>query len=399
MTPPSNPLHTLSLVIADDEESSNLLRTTAERMGFQVKICSDYDSVEATIDQYNPDVLFLDLHLGHRDGIEVLALLTKKKCESRIYLIGTMGEPILDSACRVGLKFGLNMGGFLQKPFAVADIEERLSLELDKRSRFSSVGFQEALGPGEFVIEYHPIIVVSADRNSHIIGVEVRPHWEHKRGSTAWLSQVMPRLLENELLPEFNDLLMDKALESYCDWITTDLDLNLDLGITVGMHESNLTDPQWPDRMINIVNKWNVPHDRVTLAIEQHAMRDTSGLALAALTRLRINGFSIALDTMGTDTEELDELLHIPFTELRLKRVLVNQLGKNMDVEFNVSTLISLAEKRKIQTCAVGVKIPEAFTYLQDCGCTTATGSLFGKSLPVTHVEKFFRSEFSKRID
>jgi len=124
-------------------------------------------------------------------------------------------------------------------------------------------------------------------------------------------------------------------------------------------------------------------------------MKDTSGLALSALTRLRINGFSIALDTMGSDIEELEELLNTPFSELRLKRSLVEQIGKNMEFEFNVSTLISLAEKRGIQPCAVGVKTAEAFTYLQDCGCTTATGSLFGKSLPVAHVEKFFESEFS----
>ncbi|MBL4573469.1 MAG: EAL domain-containing protein [Gammaproteobacteria bacterium] len=196
-------------------------------------------------------------------------------------------------------------------------------------------------------------------------------------------------MLNSKLIPEFNHLLMDKVLESYCEWLKSDLDL--DFGITVGMDKSNLTDPDWPDRMINIVDKWHVPHNRITLAIEQHAMKEASGLALGALTRLRISGFSIALDSMGTDIEELDHLLHIPFSELRLKRILVNQIGKNMEAEFNVSTLISMAEKRKIQTCAVGVKTPEAFTYLQDCGCTTATGSLFGKSLPVTHVEKFVR--------
>lgn len=66
-----------------------------------------------------------------------------------------------------------------------------------------------------------------------------------------------------------------------------------------------------------------------------------------------------------------------------------------MEAEFNVSILIFLAAKRNIQTCAVGVKTPEGFSFLQDSGCTTATGSLFGNSLPVTHVAKFFRSEFT----
>jgi|TARA_B110000263_G_C15030813_1_gene383898 EAL domain-containing protein (putative c-di-GMP-specific phosphodiesterase class I) len=76
--------------------------------------------------------------------------------------------------------------------------------------------------------------------------------------------------------------------------------------------------------MIDIVDKWSLPHNRITFAIEQHAMKDSSGLAFGALTRLRISGFNIALDSMGSDIEELDELLHIPFNELRLKRNLVN---------------------------------------------------------------------------
>lgn len=379
------------LLVLDDEEVSSQLRAAAEKLGFEVEICNDYNSVESTIERNEPDVLFLDLHFGRRDGVEILALLSRKHCKSRIYIIGAMDEKILASACRIGQQFGLDVGGFWETPFQIVDIEERLALELDKRSRFSAESFDEAIGPGEFAIQYHPIIVVSADRNTHIIGVEVRPHWEGKQGSTIWLSQILPLMIENKLLPEFNSLLMNKALESYCDWLETDSEL----GITVCMNEANLTDPSWPDLMIDIVDKWNVPHNRITFAIEQHAMKDKSGLALSALLRLRISGFNIALDSMGADVEELDELLHIPFSELRLKRVLVNEIGKSMEAEFNVSTLISLAAKRNIQTCAVGVKTPEAFTFLQDSGCTTATGSLFGKSLPVAHVAKFFRSEFS----
>ena len=386
----SDLLHALLLVL-DDEEVSSQLRTAAEKLGFEVEICDDYHSVESTIEQKEPDVLFLDLHFGRRDGVEILALLSRKRCTSRIYIIGSMDEKILASACRIGQQFGLDVGGFWEMPVDIVEIEERLALELDKRSRFSSADLQEAIGPGEFSIQYHPIIVVSADRNTSVVGVEVRPHWEDKKGSVIWLSQIMPLMLEKNLLLGFNSLLMDKALESYCDWLETDSDL----GITVCMNEANLTDPDWPDLMIDIVDKWDVPRQRITFAIEQHAMKDKSGLALSALLRLRISGFNIALDTMGTDVEALDELLHIPFSELRLKRVLVNEIGKNMEAEFNVSTLISLAAKRNIQTCAVGVKTPEAFTFLQDSGCTTATGSLFGKSLPVAHVAKFFRSEFS----
>tara|TARA_B110000238_G_scaffold105207_1_gene114619 strand:- start:2109 stop:2909 length:801 start_codon:yes stop_codon:yes gene_type:complete len=256
----SDLLHAL-LLILDDEEVSSQLRTIAKKLGFEVNIWNDYQSVESTIEHREPDVLFLDMHFGRRDGIEILALLARKRCKSRIYIIGAMDENILDSACRVGQLFGLDVGRFWKMPIEIADIEERLVLEMDKRSRFSSDSFREAIGEGKFAIQYHLIIVVSATRDTPIIGVEVRPHWVDKRGSKVWLSQILPVMHENKLMPEFNHLLMDKALESYCDWLETDLDL----GITVCMNESSLKDPNWPDLMIDVVDKWSVPHNRITL--------------------------------------------------------------------------------------------------------------------------------------
>ncbi|MFT4815074.1 MAG: hypothetical protein ACI80L_000413 [Pseudohongiellaceae bacterium] len=51
-------------------------------------------------------------------------LLARKRCNSRIYRIGAMDENILDSACRVGQQFGLDVGGFWKMPVEIADIEK-----------------------------------------------------------------------------------------------------------------------------------------------------------------------------------------------------------------------------------------------------------------------------------
>ena len=78
MKAPSDLLHALLLVL-DDEEVSGQLRTAAERLNFDVKICEDYHSVESIVEQKEPDVLFLDLHFGGRDGVEIWALLSRKR--------------------------------------------------------------------------------------------------------------------------------------------------------------------------------------------------------------------------------------------------------------------------------------------------------------------------------
>ena len=379
--------HSRLLIIDADTEVAEHMRPVAEATGFDVGVCNSFDSLEATLKGCHPQLIFLELRLPGHDGVEVLELLAKTKCHSRIFLMSDIEQSILDSACRIGQQLQLDIAGSLRKPFEKKNFEGILACELDTRSRFTTDDFQTALGPGEFIIQYHPIIVVSADRDAPIVGVEVRPYWKNKHGSRVYLSQTLPRIRESKLVHEFNFMLMDKALESYGEWLKS----GLDLGITVGMDESNLSDTSWPDFMTRVVDKWNVPHDRITIALQQQAIKNNIDSVVRVLTRLRISGFKIALETMGNDIKDLDEILQIPFSELRLRRSLVDRIGQSMEAEFHVSTLISLAKKRNIMTCAVGVKSAKAFTFLQDCGCTTATGSLFGQSLPVTQVENFVR--------
>lgn len=377
------------MIIADPGEARDVLAASLIQLGVEVEICEDFDCIQPILDAAVPEYIFMDLRLSRSDGIEVLELLSESKCHSRLFITGDQSQAVLDSACTIGLKLHLDVAGSLKKPFTSEQIHSRLETELDTRSRFSSEQFQEVLGVGEFIIHYHPIILLSPERESPIVGFEVRPHWRTKSGHKVWLSDLIGQIREQALLPSYSQMLMDKALESFSEW----LNLGVDLGITLSMDKANLNDPGWPDLMLAIAEKWGIAPSRITIAIEQQAMKGSPLTTLAVLTRLRIKDFKIAIDTMGTDIEELEKLLGVPFSELRLRRVLVNEIGHDMEAEFNVATLISLAKRNGIDTCAVGIRTAEAFSYLQDCGCSTATGSLFGESLPVHEVSRFIIDE------
>lgn len=381
--------HNQAVIIADPGNDRDTLQASLTDLGVEVEICEDFDCIQPILDAAVPDYIFLDLRLSKSDGIKVLETLSESRCNSRLFITGEQPQSVLDSACTIGLKLHLDVVGSLKRPFTGEQVRARLHSELDTRSRFSSEQFQEALGLGEFIIHYHPIIFLSPERETPIVGFEVRPHWRTKSGHKVWLSDLIGQIREQELLPSYNQMLMDKALESFSEW----LKLGVDLGITLSMDKANLSDPNWPDLMLAIAEKWGVASNRITIAIEQQAMKGSPLTTLAVLTRLRIKEFKIAIDTMGTDIEELEKLLGVPFSELRLRRVLVNEIGHDMEAEFNVATLISLAKRNGIDTCAVGIRTAEAFSYLQDCGCSTATGSLFGESLPVNEVSRFIVDE------
>ncbi|MBN1992897.1 MAG: response regulator [Anaerolineae bacterium] len=62
------------LIIEDDPTTCTLLKTTLEMEGYQVNFVHhvENDDVFLILNQYNPDILFLDYHLGSKDTLKYL---------------------------------------------------------------------------------------------------------------------------------------------------------------------------------------------------------------------------------------------------------------------------------------------------------------------------------------
>lgn len=126
------------LIIDDDEDIAEYIMTVGEEMGFSATCVHEFDFVISSIKDFDPDVIFLDLHLEKHDGIEVLNILAEEKCEAKIVLISGLDSAALELASQVGKQRMLNMSGTLLKPFMIEDIEEELTRARDTSSHFTS---------------------------------------------------------------------------------------------------------------------------------------------------------------------------------------------------------------------------------------------------------------------
>ena len=379
------------LIIDDDKDITEYIMAVGEEMEFSVKYVHEFDLAISAIEEFDPDVIFLDLHLKKHDGIEVLNFLAEKKCEAKIVLISGLHKTTLESASLVGKQRKLNIIGTLIKPFMIEDIEEELTLALDTSSRFTSDELQTILGNGEFVLLYQPIMPVKIDGKSVIAGVEVKPHWETEAGHSLSPSQFIPPLRDSNYLQTFSYLLVDKTFESVKYWITSDLNI----GITFNITELDLSDITWLNHLNDATENLAIPRNQITISISYHAIKHRLDSVLAILTRLRISGFRVSIETVESDIEELDKILHLPIDELRVRDVFVDQIGSNMETEFNVSTLISIANKMGLSTCAAGVDSYIKLSFLNDCGCKFALGPFIGKELNAKEVAPFIRANIS----
>lgn len=379
------------LIIDDDEMVTDFIKDVAKEMNFLVNCVNDYESVIATLKAFSPDTIFLDLRLSGYDGVEVLHLLAEIGCQAKIFLISGIDRMTLNSASEVGKQHNLNIAGVVSKPVLIEDIEQALGNEQTYLSRFTSPDFQAVLGEGEFQLTYMPRISTEAPSPAALSAVEVKVHWVSAKNLEQPLATIKPKLLEANLLATFSRQLIDKALETCKSW----LDKGLYIGIVINLEKEITLDHTLPGHLISAANKWGISPAHVTINVSKEIAMTGNPEVLDLFTRLRIKGFNLSVETSGADSVELDRLVHLPINEFKLEPDIIASLDYDIEAEFNVSTLVSLANKLGLSTCADGVYNKNSFLFICGCGCTAAQGAYVSRPLTHSQVEKF---SINKRI-
>ena len=111
----------LKILLAEDDETMVvLLKTLLKMEGYQVSaLDADADIVQSVLDA-NPDILLMDVHLLHINGMDELTKLRAAPGGESVRVLMTSGLDFKDQC----LARGAN--GFIQKPFMPDDLLQAL---------------------------------------------------------------------------------------------------------------------------------------------------------------------------------------------------------------------------------------------------------------------------------
>ncbi len=132
------------ILIVDDEPANvDLLRRLLERAGFS-RIESTNDSREAAdlYVKFRPDLILLDLHMPHRDGLEVMDELNKIAEASYLPIMMLTGDDTQE-AKREALSRGAK--DFLNKPFHSDEVLLRIGTLLETRFLYLQIQSQNQI--------------------------------------------------------------------------------------------------------------------------------------------------------------------------------------------------------------------------------------------------------------
>jgi DNA-binding NtrC family response regulator len=106
------------LLIVDDEPAiARLIEVSALEAGFTVKAISDSGDFERALKEFEPTVVFLDISMPGRDGMELIGQLAAMNYPGKIVVASGAGASYVQISSAVAKSRGLQFAGTLAKPF------------------------------------------------------------------------------------------------------------------------------------------------------------------------------------------------------------------------------------------------------------------------------------------
>lgn len=115
------------LVIDDDPAISEVVKAVAETLRFEVRTTVRADEFAEIYEQFDPDIVVLDLVMPEVDGIELAQWLAHEKSRARVIFLTGHNPRFTDAARALADSGELRSVTTLTKPVSVAVLRQALS--------------------------------------------------------------------------------------------------------------------------------------------------------------------------------------------------------------------------------------------------------------------------------
>jgi len=380
------------LVIDDEADVGEFIVAAAQGLGFDCRATTHADEFLAGL---NPDVslVMMDLMMPEVDGVELLRVLAKRGCRARIILMSGVGKRVLETAEELAQSLGLAVAGHLQKPFRLADLEGLLRKQVVRdvtpavAQRPPIVAtdddLRRAIDRGEFILHYQPQMDMRSDR---VTGVEALVRWQHPVHGLIFPDAFIGRAESLGLIDALGWLVAKRAMTEIKLFTGSD-GAPLTLSLNVSVH--TLQDLSFPDKFVALAQAHGVSPANVILEITESGLIKELCSALDILTRLRMKQVQLSIDDFGTGFAMMQQLRHVPATEIKIDKSFVHDMHANDSARVMVLKTIELGHELGMKVVAEGVETAAQREFLRANGCDFAQGYFYSRPLAVPVLQKW----------
>jgi len=240
-----------------------------------------------------------------------------------------------------------------------------------------AVDLRRALGHGEFLLHYQPIVAIGTGR---VVSVEALLRWRQRDGRLAPAGEFIATLEETGLIREAGEWALRRACEDLAACARAG---QAAMPVAVNLSARQFRQPDLEHRIAFLLAELGVHAQLIEIEVTESQLMSHPDDAVRILRALRAQGLRITIDDFGTGYSSLAYLTRFPVQCLKIDRSFIREVASDARQATLVRTIVEMARGLGIAVAAEGVETAEQLRLLELMGCDYAQGWLYGQPMPL----------------
>ncbi len=253
------------------------------------------------------------------------------------------------------------------------DLEAQIQLQVEN-------DVYRAYENDEFIPYFQPFIDI---KTGEICGFEALMRRENSKGEIILPSQFIGILEQMGLIEKIELVFIEKVCEQIRKWM---IDGEKIVPVAINISPLHFKNKNLVKKIINIVNKANIPRELITIEIIESMFIEDHELAKSILKELKEAGFTIAIDDFGTGYSSLSYLKEFNADHLKIDISFIEEIVTNKGDRAIVKAIIAMAKALNLKTVAEGIETGQQLEIIDELGCDIGQGHYWGVPMPANEI-------------
>ena len=378
-------MNKLNVLVVDD---SNVQRNHVMNMCLDQGVSNVVGAINGVdaIDKLSEekfDVVFIDLEMPIMDGVELSRKIAKNKLAPSVIILSSKDPSLISSIGTMAESDGLIVLGTFKKPMQINDLVNSLnrlkthtnSNETHKiYNRLVIDDLISCIKEQQITLFYQPKLTC---KGLLLKGVEALARWNHPKLGFVSPVEFITAAEEFGIISELTHYLFDIALKQKVQW----RDHGINFHLAFNLSPLSLADNDLAEKISSQVALHNIEPKEIVLEVTENAICGEISTAIETLAKLRLKGFKLAIDDYGTGFANAQQLSRVPATELKLDRILVDNVATRPQQLAILKSTVNLAKDLGLTTVAEGVENFDDFKLLFQLKVDLIQGYYFAKPM------------------
>ncbi|WP_186828322.1 EAL domain-containing protein [Pseudomonas syringae] len=414
-------VHSLKVLILEDHpfQLMALHQMLNANQVFDVLVADSVEVARLSLQSRGPvDIAICDLQMEGPDGLELIRFMAENGLARALIIVSCSAACVLEGAAQLALAQGLNVLGYVQKPASAGALYELLEAYGPGRSdcieqaspgsafrALSAIELFDPTGSGpidvasiaeQWITYFQPKVSLQGE----LLGAEALVRWQHPVYGLLAPGRFIDVIEAEGLTVALTWRVLDQALQFSAQVMREQVmrEQGEPLSVAVNIDPQVLQQLDFAEQITQALARHGVPATALTLEIiEQDAARPETW-QLEGLLRLCMQGCKLSIDDFGMGASNIDRLLQLPFSELKIPTEFVRGMADDARKSAVVAGALLMAQRLSMSVVVEGVETIEDVHSLLALGDPAIQGYFIARPMPASAFMRWMAEHDSSHL-